>query len=241
MKLSDIVERKLGRRLDPSVRGSIVHLNHVPPAIVEEARSLGSALLAHEFLGWMTGAKCQSHLALFIQDVVVGGIDPRSWLRGRVLVPSVSLKEQLLIGRADLLAAIGGDGLVRVVPRIESWRAGSEWVGAPARVDASSDYLTPQVAKTTELAPSTPTEAVEDPRVATRRWIAARVAGVCAARGQLRSGLDLAAVVLPGIAQAQWSADARIALRGLTRELRELGRSDGDVPGFRGPDAWYRP
>lgn len=87
---------------------------------------------------------------------------------------------------------------------------------------------------------SAATEPIVDINVAVRRWTAAVLAQALEQRGQLealRDTTDLKGLAVP---LEQWSEDARIAARALVREQLELVRQPNEVPGFRGPDIWYR-
>lgn len=233
------IERKLGRQLDPAQSGSIDNLNDVPDWLVEEARSLQNPMLAERLLQYFTRPENGHLLKLFVQDVILGNVSPREWLRGRVLVPALSLEEQLLWKRARLLAPIGGEFRARTVPDLALWDAGVGWVGAPAMLEPNADYNTPVPDHAASLAIAE-TEQVADPVVALRRWIAGRLArsvwyarqpGLIADLSELAEGLP---------SPDRWSEDAQIAARALLREMRESSPSEGQVPGFRGPDAWYR-
>ncbi|HWE30024.1 MAG TPA: hypothetical protein VHB97_18560, partial [Polyangia bacterium] len=79
----------------------------------------------------------------------------------------------------------------------------------------------------------------DDIPVAIRRWMASRMTWW--AREYLAQGaptFDGVVAAVTGGADVAPSADARIAIAAL---LRELALPDGDRPlGFRGPDEWYR-
>jgi hypothetical protein len=127
-----------------------------------------------------------------------------------------------------------------VVPTLSSWQAGGTWEGAPALVQPDSDYLTPKPEGTVGLVPTRPTEPVRDAVVAMRRWHASRLAFVAGKSGALVRARSLEDLSLPNLPVSQWTLDARVAGAALLRESRELGRSSDEVPGFRGPDAWFR-
>jgi hypothetical protein len=81
---------------------------------------------------------------------------------------------------------------------------------------------------------------VRDPVVALRRWHASRIAFVAGKFGALARARSLEDLSVPNLPVSQWTLDARIAGAALLRENGELGRSSDEVPGFRGPDAWFR-
>jgi len=237
--LEEAIARKLGRPLDPSQRGAIRHLNDVPEALIEDARRLAHPMLAQVLLAYYTSPACNEFLKLYVHDVVFHGTPPRTWMRGRVLFPSLSIEEQLRREAPQLLAPLGGVFEVRVVPRLSSWKGGGTWEGAPAVVQPDSDYLTPTPEGTLSLGPSTRTEPVRDPVVAMRRWHASRLAFLAGISGALVRARALEDLSLPSLPVSQWTIDARVAGAALLREQRELGPTSDQVPGFRGPDSWF--
>jgi hypothetical protein len=84
------------------------------------------------------------------------------------------------------------------------------------------------------------TEPVSDPVVALRRWHASRLAFKTWKSGVLGRALSLEDLSLPNLPVSQWTEDARVAGAALLRENRELGPWAEQIPGFRGPDAWFR-
>jgi len=152
----------------------------------------------------------------------------------------LSLEDHLRLQPEQLLVHFGGVFVVRVTPRFSHWQVGDPFGGAPALVQLDSDYLTPIPEGTITLAPSALTEPVGDPVVALRRWHASRIAfrtWKSGALGRARSVDDLS---LPNLSVSQWTEDARVAGAALLRENRELGPWAEQIPGFRGPDAWFR-
>lgn len=230
-----VIETRLGRRIDPRDEGSITNLNAVPESLVREARSIGNILLANELLRFYTSPECHGRLRSFVQQVVFGDAAPQSWRRGRTLVPSFSMEQQIVLPRSELLAPVGGDFELRIVPRAADWQAGVEWVGAPARPDPDADYRSTRPENSADL-DDAEVEAVVNPDLTIRRWIAARIARVLEARGRLREDADL---TQDFPARARWTEDALAAGEALLRELRDPALPPG-IPGFRGPDEWYR-
>lgn len=231
----DLIERKLGRRIEPLDEGRITNLNHVPESLVKEARSLDNVLLANELLTFYTAPDCHDTLRSFVQQVVFGGVPASQWRRGRTLAPSFSMQAMIVSPRADLLAPLGNPPVLRISPRAADWESGAEWVGAPARSDPDADYRTPRPDHTADLS-NPKVEQISDIAVVVRRWIAGRIARFLKARGRLAAGASLVDGFPP---PEQWSADARIAREGLLRELGELDRLQDGIPGFRGPDEFY--
>jgi hypothetical protein len=72
-----------------------------------------------------------------------------------------------------------------------------------------------------------------------RRWTASRIARVLPTdAARTIDGLFASMPSLP--ARDRWSDDGRIAVAALMREYNELPAADTGIPGFRGPDDWYR-
>ena len=238
MNTLELIERKLGRRLAAADRGRISNLNEVPAAIVEQARALGSSLLAETLLAYFTRRECHPFLKRYLQEVIFGDASPRTWRRGRILVPSLSLEEQLCRETDEILAPIGKEFRVRIIPRLEAWQAGVSWVGAPAKPEPNADYRSTVPDGAASLG-TAGTEPVAEPYVALRRWIAGRLASELHASGESRIVTDFSELSVGLPAPDRWSKDALIAAHALLREFRELVPSEGEIPGFRGPDTWY--
>lgn len=232
------LEAALGRRLSPRDRASIANLNEMPEALVAEAKKLDSASLAHRLLDHYCALACRPYLTDFIEKVVLGNESPKQWRRGDVLVPAPSLKDQLCLTREALLAPIGEYSGVRIVPDLASWASGTSWVGAPAKARPDADYQSGAPKGTVNLV-KPKIELALDVNITVRRWIAARIARCLGAdKPKTIQSLFVGDPSLPPA--DQWSEDARIAGAALLREFRELTPSEKEIPGFRGPDNWYR-
>ena len=235
----ELIERKLGRRLRQADRGRFARLNEMPLDLIEQARALGSTLLAHSLIAYYTSPDNHQFLKRFVEDVVLGATAPATWRRGRVLVPSLSLDDQLRMSREEILRPLGGEFHARIVPEPAAWRAAVAWVGAPAKPEADADYRTTVPEKTASLAWH-PLNPVSDQTVALRRWIAGRLARVVTATRPLDPTMAFTDSALRLPPPDTWSPDAVAAADALRREVRELGPAREDIPGFRGPDDWYR-
>lgn len=213
-------------------------LNAVSAPLLQEAASLSGPEAMKSLLMRHTAPECWAYLDPFVEDVVLGGEPAAGWRRGQVLVPDVSLADQLRLSPAELLAPLGGGFSARVTPWFDDWRSGVSWVGAPALRLPEATYRSAIPGRAVGLG-AAETEAVRDPAVALRRWIAARLAR--SARPTALTSLESLAGSIPGIPPiAEWSRDAVIAGGGLLREHRELGAEPATIPGMRGPDVWYQ-
>jgi hypothetical protein len=210
----------------------------VPEELIAEAKKLDSASLAHRLLDHYCALACRPYLTDFVEKVVLGNESPKQWRRGDILVPAPSLKDQLCLTREALLAPIGEYSGVRIVPDLASWTSGTSWVGAPAKFRPDADYRS-GVPKGAVNLVKPKVEIAPDVAITVRRWIAARIAR-CLGTDKPKA-IDSLFAVAPSLPPVdQWSEDARIAVTALLREFRELTPSEGEIPGFRGPDRWYR-
>jgi hypothetical protein len=233
------LEQKLGHQLLPDHLGSISHLNEVPAELITEARRLNDRILAETLIAFYTTPDDGRYIGRYVQDVVFGETPPQLWRRGRVLVADFSLDEQLCLDSSALLAPIGGDFHLRIAPGYEDWVAGVSSVGAPACPQPDADYRSPLPSGTVGIA-NPNVEPVSDKAVTIRRWIASRLAAVLKRAGELDSINEPSQITAKLPPYDQWSNDARIAAIALIRERRELKREEREIPGFRGPDAWYQ-
>lgn len=231
------LEAALGRSLPHGERGSIASLNDLPDAVIAEAKRLPSTWLVRGLIEYYCGLACRPYLSAFIEKVVEGGEPANVWRRGDVLVPDAAIADQLCLPRDALLGPIGGFHGERIVPSLESWKAGTAWVGAPAHARPDADYRTPVSAGAVNLV-RPKLETAPDAASTVRRWTASRVARVLAPdAARTIDGLFASMPSLPP--RDQWSDDGRIAVAALMREYNELAASESEIPGFRGPDEWY--
>lgn len=235
---SSSLEAVLGRPLSPTDRGSIASLNDVPEALVAEARRLRSSSDVQRLLEYYCGLAARPHLPDFIDKVILGNQPATLWRRGDVLVPAPSLADQLCSTRDALLAPIGGHDGVRIVPDRSRWQSGTSWIGAPAKARPEADYRSAVPQGAVNLVTAT-LEPAPDVAIAVRRWIASRIAR-CAATAAANA-IDSLFASNPSLPPVErWSDDACVAAAALQREMRELPQSQTEIPGFRGPDLWYR-
>ncbi|MDB6001757.1 MAG: hypothetical protein JWP52_3456 [Rhizobacter sp.] len=232
------LEAALGRALLPADRGSIASLNDMPEPLIAEARRLPSTALVRQFIEYHCGLQCRPYLPDFVGKVIVAGEPAARWRRGDVIVPALSLVDQLCMPRDLLLAPISGFRRVRIVPDLDDWTAGTSWVGAPAKARPDADYRSGAPAGSVTLA-NADVEPAPDVDITVRRWIASRIARSLGL-GERPTVERLSAQVPLLPAMSQWSDDARIAWAALTCEVQTLPASVRQVPGFRGPDDWYR-
>ena len=219
---------------------TVATLNDLSENDLAEARGLAAR----------TRAKAVEHLcklvvdcdlgdaARFVDEVLVGSEDPRTWGRKDVLVLPLHSAEQLSQPLSMVLAPIQEVDRrywMRRTPTAATWR--SPFAGAPGILSLSRPYwLPPPVGFTTIVASQRDDiDPFQDLEIAGRRWLASRIAS------------RLHALALPATAEevrtalgvtGSLSRDAEIALAALRREASLGGASTG-MPGFRGPDEWF--
>jgi len=237
--LSQQIRRHLGAAIDPDAQGSVRDLNGMPPALLEQARRLPSSVLQLAFLRFHVSADNWQYLPVFLDAVVRGDAPAGTWARGGLLVPSRSLAELLREPVERLLSPLDHrpDELwLRVRPDVATSGVADDLTGAPAVDRPELDYRWTPPGNLNRILGPVSTDHVVDPSVATRRWIASRFALVWPAP---RVPEPLDSLVSRLVADAtELSDDARAALTGLQIE-EQAGLREG-VPGFRGPDEWYR-
>lgn len=238
------IEAILGRPVREEERGTLTTLNEVSASLVSELRRL-PRLMQHRLLRFYVEPSSSGSIGRFLDDVVEGDQDPSRWGTGRVLVPSFTLEELMVTSSARIVEAIGsklGDIFERIVPSRQNWRVYGALAGAPAVVRPHLDYkwsggphvLDLHIENAHHLEPA------GDAVVGVRRWITAcfsskhqeLLRGEAIGRPSL-----LLAELYPGM---HVTKDAQIAAGAAPAEIRRASANEESVPGFCGPDAWYR-
>jgi len=237
------IHRTLGWVPGASDEGSVGDLNEFPMTVVESARRL-PRVLRHAFVAHYASADNREFVAGFIEDVVDQRQDVARWRRGRALVPDLSARELVGLELDDILRLLDprpGEAMYRIKPYRDHWADHELLTGAPAVVRPHLTYrYLPSPGTRDLLLAFAELEPVADIKIATRRWTTAVLAAVAIRRGV--SGIadpeDLLHACFPGV--APFSNHARVAARALLRERALLPDSQDEVPGFRGPDDWFR-
>lgn len=181
----------------------------------------------------------------FAEDVVIGDQPPSRWGREPLLC-CAALNGLDALGFmsgdvVDSLQDVPGERWVRLAPQRSDWD-GSLFCGAPAVLNRAADYRwrAPDKTKALILRGHEAIEPVKNLTIATRRWIASRVAWQLV-QAKHEPGRDTSADEVARMLSVTVpvSADAAIAVRALLRERYELDPSSDGFPGFRGPDDWF--
>lgn len=235
-ELSKEVYERLGIRMDENDRGSMKHLNEMPPELVENARRLKEIWLVMPYLEFY--AQEEPHfLQWFMQAVVFGGADPRTWMKGAVLVPSVSLADQLTKTKEMLFGDLLNGDVTMIPQNYEDWSQNGSAAGGFAFARPDTDYRSVPPEGFSFFAPQ-PLETVDREKIPVlfRRWIASRIAMVMRDKlQQLPDVSPLEQFAKPDL----WTEDAWKAIKGLTLEKEQGLCGPNKVPGYCGPDAFY--
>ena len=237
------MEQILGRRLEESPP-KFASLNDVPADLVDDARRL-PGVLKHLFLQRYFDISARFDIQTFVQDVVDGYEDPRRWQLGRVLYPSFAADELLVRNVPSILAVLDpstDEKWQRFPPERTAWERRQGYAGAPSVVRPTLDYRwqEPPHVRTFAQSGAGELEPVADIDIATRRWVASRVAGAIPIeerRLAWRDPSELLSSAFPEVVDV--SDDALTAVNALLAEEELLSDEHTEIPGFRGPDEWY--
>jgi hypothetical protein len=242
-ELLEQIQQVLGWKPQAALEGSITDLNAFPQPLIEAARLL-PPVLRHSFVSFYSSAENIKFVPGFVEDVIENEQDVSGWRRGRILVPDFTPRSLVQLEGEEILALLlplAAEEWHQLKPQRDLWEAGEFLTGAPAVVLPELDYryFPPEhvrdlLVSDTELNP------VADVTVATRRWTASNLAGVATKRNLLGVGgpRELIRACFPDLDRI--GTNGLIAAQALIKELTTLGESDSEVPGFRGPDDWYK-
>jgi hypothetical protein len=214
-------------------------LNRTPDHVIETARGLDFPARLSYLVSEVTRDN-RAFLHDFVREVIVGGEPAATWRRGRVLVPSGSLRDLLTKRAEDIVGPLAAlEGVRWHQLNFGRRRAIGQHVGAPAAVLRQVNYRwrVPKGTLTVRVAESYLVP-VTDLVVAVRRWLAYRSALTADFAWDRLTSVD-SIVDAVGIPAAELSADAIIAMQALAAEAAMESPPDS-VAGFRGPDSLYR-
>lgn len=244
---SSALECILGRELPAGEKGSVSTLNDLPHERLQEAAALAARarLAAVEYLLFYVEHAELDHASDFVDDVLLGSADARSWGLSDVLfVPRINPVNALRMEVPALLQPLegmAGERWWRVAPERKLW----DWsglCGAPGVLVKQTPYLW-----TTEAArlgveghalDDEPLEQVHDLEIAMRRWFSSRIQWELRERDARELSTISGVCSALGVPWDMLSHHGRNTIEGLVKEI-SLASHDGLAPGFRGPDEWY--
>jgi hypothetical protein len=242
------IEKLLGRPMREKERGTVASLTELPSALIEEARLVAreSRLLATRFLSYYLADPRLDTMAEYIDEVLLGGADLDQWLTREYFCMPDPNWEPLLRSDATSqlapLALLGESHWCRPLPRFGHWHL--DTAGAPGiLVRRSFEWIPPAGARTVRYDSRPAIEPVSDLPMALGRWIASRIAWVMKPDPARDTPTTISADEVARrfrVPADELSELARTSIAGLAREIATLGWSGDAIPGFRGPDDWYR-
>lgn len=247
MNASDFegIERVLGHKIDPARKATIQDLYDIPPDLVADAKQLRSLTDGYRFLQYYTSSRLWQWLPEFMEDVLERGVKVKTWKRGGILFPLFAVKTLVTLNVEEILLPLAprpDESWLQIAPNRRAWEIGEAATGAPAleRPQLRYDSETSDRVRRVMLNGLEDLLDVADVLVATRRWIASRIAYHALKSGGIERFTESAALLDTEFPIQIKSNDACIATCGALREVWTMGSSDMDVPGFRGPSDWYR-
>jgi len=240
------IEQLIGRLIDERDRASLRDLNSLPRKLQEDLERLAPMQRAG-YLRFLVGPEDHRFLKRFAEDVFDLGIDAANWRRGGALFPRFTERELLRLEVSEILAPlrwVEGESWWRKQPLLRLWEGYDDSVGQPLLLRPELTYRDSEPPHVGRHFPPflLPQEPVADPEVATRRWVATRIAQRARANGGLLGTSSVADLLRrAGFEEMPISVDAATALSALQKELSSPGLALDAPPGFRGPDEWYTP
>lgn len=223
------VEQDLGRRLANEPPQRFEMLNDIDDATLGDIRRISDPLSQHDYIAWLVDARSHQFIPHFQQMVVSGGRDCATWLKGRLLAPDFSFRDQLSLTCSALLAPLCAPATMYIRPDPSKLPAPSSWIGAPCVFDASATYLSAFPASDAAIvAPrnssTAPVGSIEE---AVRGWHALRTFVVLAHTRDLRHDLS---AMLAHYGVTDPSPEAAWAIE-VVRDFIQR-RKDGTFPDF---------
>jgi len=240
------IEQLIGRLIGEGERASLRDLNSLPGELQEDLERL-APLQRAIYLRFLVSPEDHRFLKRFAADVFDGGIDAANWQRGGALFPRFTEGELLRLEVSEILAPlrwVEGESWWRKQPLVRQWEAYDDSVGQPLLLRPEMTYRDSEPSHVGRLFPPflLPQEPVAKPEIATRRWVATRIAQRARAKSGPLGASSVAEILQrAGFEGIPMSKDATIALSALQKELSLPALAVDAPPGFRGPDEWYTP
>ena len=241
-RLNKIASEELQLSLDIKDKGSVPDLNSVPLKQLEIAKRFKHPFVIEAYLNFLLPEKDWKYIRAFVHQVVLGDRDAKTWRKGRMLSPDVSLKDQLTKTKEEILGEYIHEVQFIMKPDFYNWSQGATGIGGFVFPEPDADYtsLIPKGFLPSEMAL---THLVKIDKanidVLFRRWIAVRITSFLRAKNLLNSFeySDALEAIAP---RSSWTKDAHIALEGLLKEKESGIWKDDTIPGYSGPDEFYK-
>lgn len=218
----------------------ITDLNEVPQSLIEEARKVIPKISKVRFFMYLVIPSDQDYIPHFVNDCVEKSNSPKTWLRGRILMPSTSLEDQLTKTRDEILSGIN-DQVTHYLPaEYEGWKQGCSFEGAPVKLEQDSTYrsLVPKGMAAMSIQKIIPIAQVNNTAMY-RRWIAQRIARCIDLHKIALKPDEILKKTRELVPEKKWNDDVHFALKGLSAEAQQGLIKEGVVPGFILPDEFY--
>lgn len=238
-ELAALVENRLGVTLKKKDQFSVSDLNDFPEELIWNARLLKDIGSILPYLEFYVNETDRSYIKPFMHQVILGHKDMKTWRKGRVLVPDVTLEDQLTKGLPEIYGAFLPELKAVRKPELRQWSQKSTIIGAFAIPQPEAGYRSP-------VPPGfLPVDQAEllltdeaHPEIPFRRWIACRAAMDIQPMDQFNDAQAIYALQ-EFAKKSMWTTDAQKAIAGLLEERKQDLWKDGTIPGFCGPDAFY--
>lgn len=221
---------------------SIDDLNEIPEKFISWLKEIDHPVLPIFVLQFLTTLDNHDHIRHFIQCVITGDEDVKSWGRGRTWLPDFGLVDALT-KRINELFPIDTEITHFVDPNPQSWEQASCVSGCPAIRWEDATYKTPHIrGMHNYLSVKIRPKSEFNQQVIHARWIAQYIARCLDFQSEnvMLSELDLKAETAKFASSDDWIPEVYLALQGLSKEI-EAGLIEADkVPGFAGPDEFYQ-
>lgn len=236
----NVIQNNLEIQLDKKKISTISDLNEISLMLIEQCKSLNDPYEIECFLKSYVTEDNYRYLRAFVNAVILRGKDPKKWRVGRILVPSVSLNDQMKMLLDDYYSSKLVDYSLIIEPEYSEWSQGLGTVGCFVILEPNANYRCSNVPGFSSLHEPQNLKKVDprDRRVWFRRWIANRMARYLLAKEALYS-FQAEELLVELVSKNNWSEDAIAAFSGLLKEQKLNKWSGTAIPGYLGDDAFY--
>jgi len=140
----DKVEHALETALDKRLAGTISDLNNIPEHVIDECNRLSNPFYIECLISFYASQDNKKYIRQFVHTILLPKKDHKTWRKGRVLLPSISLANQLTKTISDIYTGlpVNCDRIVEV--EYYSWQQGVSTAGCFAVVQSEANYKSPK-------------------------------------------------------------------------------------------------